>query len=52
MTPNRPIIDAGPALNVFSVNRERLLLGTPGRLRPLTSSAAAAPAPPPPARRR
>ncbi|BBF99585.1 MULTISPECIES: hypothetical protein [Pseudonocardia] len=32
MTPHRPIIDAGPALNFFSINRERLLLGTLGRL--------------------
>jgi hypothetical protein len=26
----RPVIDAGPALNFFSINRERLLLGTLG----------------------
>jgi len=28
----RPIIDAGPALNFFSINKERLLIGTMGRL--------------------
>lgn len=31
MTP-RPIIDAGPALNFFSVNKERLLISVLGRL--------------------
>jgi hypothetical protein len=29
---NRPIIDAGPALNFFSVNKERLLISVLGRL--------------------
>jgi hypothetical protein len=28
----RPVIDAGPALNFFSINRERLLLGTLGSI--------------------
>lgn len=28
----RPIIDAGPGLNFFSVNQERLLIGVLGRL--------------------
>jgi hypothetical protein len=28
----RPIIDAGPALNFFSINQERLLIGVLGRL--------------------
>lgn len=29
---HRPIIDAGPALNFFSINKERLLIGTLGKL--------------------
>jgi hypothetical protein len=29
---HRPIIDAGPGLNFFSINRERLLIGTLGPL--------------------
>jgi hypothetical protein len=29
---HRPIIDAGPSLNFFSVNRERLLIEVVGRL--------------------
>ncbi|MGH3951684.1 MAG: hypothetical protein ACRDSE_21635 [Pseudonocardiaceae bacterium] len=29
---HRPIIDAGPGLNFFSINRERLLIGVPGQL--------------------
>jgi hypothetical protein len=32
MTTQRPIIDAGPGLNFLSINRERLLIGTLGRL--------------------
>jgi hypothetical protein len=31
-TCQRPIIDAGPGLNFFSINRERLLIGTLGPL--------------------
>lgn len=30
--PHRPIIDAGPGLNFFSINKERLLIGTLGPL--------------------
>jgi hypothetical protein len=29
---HRPIIDAGPGLNFFSINKERLLIGVLGRL--------------------
>lgn len=29
---HRPIIDAGPGLNFFSINKERLLIGTLGPL--------------------
>jgi hypothetical protein len=29
---HRPIIDAGPGLNFFSINQERLLIGTLGPL--------------------
>ena len=29
---HRPVMDAGPALNFFSLNRERLLFGTVGPL--------------------
>jgi hypothetical protein len=29
---NRPIIDAGPALNFFSINKERLLISIFGKL--------------------
>lgn len=29
---HRPIIDAGPGLNFFSINKERLLIGVLGQL--------------------
>jgi len=29
---HRPIIDAGPGLNFFSINKERLLIGILGQL--------------------
>ncbi len=32
MTAHRPVIDAGPALNFFSINKQRLLIGVLGPL--------------------
>lgn len=32
MIAQRPIIDAGPSLNFLSINQERLLIGTLGKL--------------------
>lgn len=32
MTAQRPVIDAGPALNFFSINKQRLLIGVLGPL--------------------